>query len=313
MLDIHKLNIFLVAAETLNFTHAATQLNMTQPSISQHIQALESQLKTPLFYRTGRHLELTDAGNTLIPLAREAVRLSIQIDETIKSLDGDVHGQLFVGCSTTPGKYILPNLLARFHRIHPQVAVTCKVVSEKESMRLLKDGSVHISLSSKQDLFNPDTESHTISRDRILLIAPNDHMWAKMAEISINDLFNADFILREEDSGTYQAIDEALRSRNYSILQLRNILTLGSSEAIALAIREGLGVGFISEAVVKILGDEKISTIKIDGLEISRNIYISRLCSKNQTLALSEFWNFLISNGQIKFDITENEIVQSNG
>ena len=122
MLDVHQLNVFLAAAEALNFTQAAQRLHMTQPSVSQHIQALERHFDLPLFIRSGRSLELTDAGLALAPLARDAVSLSIRIDETMESLKGDIYGHLIVGCTTTPGKYILPQVLAQFHRKFPQVA-----------------------------------------------------------------------------------------------------------------------------------------------------------------------------------------------
>ncbi len=62
MLDTHQLNVFLVAADTLNFTQAARLLHMSQPSVSQHIQSLEHTLGQELFVRAGRHIELTDAG-----------------------------------------------------------------------------------------------------------------------------------------------------------------------------------------------------------------------------------------------------------
>ena len=80
MLDAHQLNVFLTAAETLNFTRAARELNMTQPSVSQHVQELERHFGTALFDRSGRKVSLTDAGEALLPLAREIVTLSIRID-----------------------------------------------------------------------------------------------------------------------------------------------------------------------------------------------------------------------------------------
>ncbi len=86
VLDVHQLNVFLASAETLNFTRAAKQLHMTQPSVSQHIQGLERHFDLPLFIRSGRNLELTDAGLALLPFAREAVSLSVRIDETMESL-----------------------------------------------------------------------------------------------------------------------------------------------------------------------------------------------------------------------------------
>ncbi len=108
MLDTHQLHVFLVAAETLSFTKTARRLHMSQPSVSQHIQTLERHFDKELFTRAGRSIMLTDAGQALLPMAREIVNQSVSIEETMRSLDGEVHGHLLVGCSTTPGKYILP-------------------------------------------------------------------------------------------------------------------------------------------------------------------------------------------------------------
>ena len=115
MLDAHQLNIFLAAAETLSFTQAAQVLHMSQPSVSQHIKSLEQHFDAALFERAGRQLRLSDVGEALVPLARDMVNQSIHIEEAIASLSGEVFGHLKVGCSTTPGKYVLPQLLARFH------------------------------------------------------------------------------------------------------------------------------------------------------------------------------------------------------
>ena len=86
MLDAHQLNVFLIAAETLNFTQAAVRLHMSQPSVSQHIFSLEQHFEQPLFIRSGRNVQLTDAGVALVPLARELVARSVHIEEMMKSL-----------------------------------------------------------------------------------------------------------------------------------------------------------------------------------------------------------------------------------
>lgn len=124
MLDIHQLYIFLAAAQTVNFTRTAQRLQMTQPCVSQHIQALEKQIDQQLFYRSGRNIELTEAGLTLVPLAREAVALSTRIEETIASQKGEINGHLLVGCEQHQANTSSP-LLAQFHGAHPQVRITC--------------------------------------------------------------------------------------------------------------------------------------------------------------------------------------------
>ena len=99
MLDAHQLNIFLVAAETLNFTLAAERLHMSQPSVSQHIKSLEKHFDEALFIRQGRSLILSDAGRILIPLARLFVTQSTRINETMSSLKGHIKGRIRIGCN----------------------------------------------------------------------------------------------------------------------------------------------------------------------------------------------------------------------
>ena len=243
MLDSHQLNVFMIAAETLNFTQAAQQLHMSQPSVSQHIQSLEKHFKTKLFTRSGRNLQLTDAGLSLVPLAREMVRQSIRIDETMASLQGEVYGHLKVGCSTTPGKYILPPLLARFHNKYPQVKVTCHVTPQTQAIKLLCDGDIHFALTSHPLESCRETEFREFLCEEVVLIVPLNHPWAERDEIEPEELYEADFISREEDSGSFIVVRDALYEIGISVNQLKIFLILGNSEAIALSVQEGLGVG----------------------------------------------------------------------
>ena len=291
MLDAHQLNIFLAAAETLSFTQAAQLLHMSQPSVSQHIKSLEQHFDTPLFERTGRRLQLSDAGEALLPLAREMVNQSVRIEEEMASLDGEVFGHLKVGCSTTPGKYVLPQLLARFHNQYPMVKVTCEVAPQAKSIDNLCEGQVHFALSSHSHRQScTDAEFRLFMKDPVMLIAPQDHPWAKREDITPEELHKANFILREEESGTFATVREALDSVNISIHDLNTLLTLGNSEAISLAVQEGLGVGFVSNIVVAGMRQPDIAVIPIRGVSICRDIYIGRYVGRPATVAQAAFW-----------------------
>ena len=293
MLDIHQLNVFLVAAESLNFTQAGQRLHMTQPSVSQHIQALEAYFDKHLFYRNGRSLELTEAGMILLPLAHQAVELSQRIDETMESLNGEVYGHLMVGCSTTPGKYILPQLLAQLHRNYPRVRVTCQVSPQADALRALLEGDVHLALYSMNKETYADIEAFPFMCDPIILIAPLDHPWAQRGEIEPQELLEADMIMREPTSGTYEALREALARFNITMTDLHILITLGNAEAIALAVQEGIGVGFLSKMVVDRLCANKVATVRVRGLDICREIYIGRNTRRPATTAQAAFWGFI--------------------
>ncbi|HSK66424.1 MAG TPA: LysR family transcriptional regulator [Anaerolineales bacterium] len=314
MLDTHRLRVFLVAADTLNFSQAAHRLHMTQPSVSQNIQALEQQCGTPLFVRSGRRLALTEAGTILVPMAEKMISMSVHTLEVMNNLKGEVHGQLIVGCSTTPGKYLLPKLLAKFISQFPQVQATCNVHSRKQALTMLSQGHVHLALASTHE-FDKDCEFFRLYEDRIVLIAPLDHPWSERESIEPDELLGQRAILREPFSGTYTTLQQGLEKVGLHIEELSSALTLGNAEAIALAVQEGLGIGFVSEIVVSRLvqGGVKIIPIHELGGHLRHDIYLGRNMLRPATIAQTAFWEFVTNPfhripEQIRREIFENEL-----
>jgi DNA-binding transcriptional LysR family regulator len=292
-LNVHQLNVFLAASETLNFTRAAEHLEITQPSVSQHIQSLEEHFGLPLFLRAGRNIELTEAGLTLIPLAREMVYLAIHIEETMASLKGDVYGHLIVGCSTSAGRYLLPKLLASFHTEYPQVRATCRVTSQARALKMLQEGKVHLALASNPP-FIADIEFRKVSDEAIVLIAPLDHPWGQCGAIELSDLVHGNFILPEEGSEIHSAVREALTNHQFSIYKLDTLVFLGSLEAIALAVQEGLGVGFLPELIVDRLVKDNVKKVSIKKFSLKRGIFVARNQVRPNTAAQDAFWELIV-------------------
>lgn len=293
MLDTHQLHVFLVAAETLNFSEAARRLHMSQPSVSQHIQTLETRFNKDLFSRHGRSVTLTDAGRALLPLAREIVNQSNLIEETMSSLDGEIYGHLLVGCSTTPGKYILPNLLARFHRQYPRVKVSCHVAPQEKALDMLCNSEIHFTMASAPYVLCRDVEFWKYTTDPVVLIAPADHPWARRGTIEPEDLFDGVYIMRESGSGTMATVQEGLTGLNIPLDDLETLLVLGNPEAIALAVQEGLGVGFVSSVIVDKLVQEGVAVINVRGLQLERDIHIGRYTQRPLLGAQAAFWEFV--------------------
>jgi DNA-binding transcriptional LysR family regulator len=276
MLDPDQLRIFLVAAETLNFSRAAERLHMSQPSVTQHIQLLEAHFNAPLFVRSGRRLTLSDTGLALIPLARQMVSLSLRTDAVMDSLSNQIHGQLTIACTTTPGKYHLPVLLAGFMKKYPLVQARCDVHSRARALELLEEGKVHIAVSSSLEEFDRNIEFRKFLSDPVVLIVPLQHPWAEKGEIAPEELLAAQFIFREEMSGTYRVVRTGLTGVGVNIKDLQTILTVGNSEAIGIAVQRGVGAGFVSQTVVENMVEGKVVKIKVRGLDLKQDIYLCR-------------------------------------
>lgn len=294
-MSTHQLNVFLVAAQTLNFTQAAQKLLMSQPSVSQHIQALERHFGEALFIRSGRSLELTDAGQVLIPLAKEAVSVSERIEETMASLQGDIYGHLLVSCATTPGKYILPAMLAAFHEQYPRVKVTCRAATQGDALQMLESSAAHFAITSVGVGTCPDFAYHHLLSDQVCLVVPRDHPWADKGAIQPEMLRGAQFIMSEEHTAAFAAIQDALGKVDISLSDLDIVLTLGNAEAIALAVQQGLGAGFISETVSKRLCGGTVAKVDIAGVSIRSEIYLAHSLRRPQTQAQIAFWEFIQS------------------
>lgn len=293
MLDTHQLRVFLAAAETLNFSQAAKRLHMSQPSVTQHIHNLETHFGMQLFVRAGRKLSLTEAGVTLLPMARDLVLSAIRADEMMDTLKQEVHGNLWIACTTTPGKYILPSLMAEFLKRHPKVEATISVTNRDDAMSYLNEGKAHIMVTS---IFNyhPDIELHKFLTEPLVLIVPNNHPWTKRESISLDELRKANVILREPSAGAYIVLRDGLAEKGFDIGDLRRVLTLGNSEAIAFAVQEGVGVGFVSMLVAQKIVKNQVSVVKIEDLELSQDIYIGQHRRLPSTSAQVAFWKMAI-------------------
>jgi DNA-binding transcriptional LysR family regulator len=298
VLDAHQLNVFLTAAETLNFTEAARLLNMTQPSVSQHIQTLEQHFQSPLFNRAGRQLTLTDAGLTLLPLARQMVRLSVRIDETMASLQGAVYGNLRIACSTTSGKYILPALLSTFLQRHPRVQTGCQVYSQKQAIEELREGHVHLALACLQDCEQRDLDARLFYTDPVVLLAPEGHWLARQTSIEPHDLLDARMIMREDGSATNGLVRRGLLGAGIDPDDLDVVLTLGNSEAIALAVQEGLGAGFVSQFIADRLVRERVQVVPVRGLALYQDVHLIQSRRHPPTKAQTAFWQFFADPGR---------------
>ncbi len=295
MIEVHELQIFLAAAEEENFSAAARRLHLSQPAISFQIQALEQQLKTQLFQRTGRRIALTEAGRELLPMAREMVNLSSRIEETMCAQQGIVKGQVRIGCSTSPGKYILPLLIGAFRRTCPDVAFTVEVMSREAVEDKLLAKQIHIGVLGLCPK-SKELECWPFFTDRMVLIVAADHPWAAGTSITPAELGAANWVLREGGAATRQLILAHLSEFGYAEGDLRVAMELGSVEAVEAAVEAGHGVSIVSRVAVQHgLELGRIKTVNVQGLAVERPILLARNRLRTCTCAQLRFREFVES------------------
>ncbi len=295
MVEIHELEIFLAAAEGENFSAAARKLHLSQPAISFQIQALEQRLKVQLFQRVGRRILLTDAGRDLMPLAREMINMSARIEETMCAQQGLVKGHVQIGCSTGPGKYVLPHLIGAFRKQYPDVQFSVDVVERQAVEEKLLQKEIHIGVLGLASKLK-ELECFHFFNDELVLIVPPDHPWAARGPIEPRELTEAEWILREGGAATRQLVLAHLAECNVMESDLRVAMELGSVEAIEAAVEGGHGVSIVSRvAAQRGLELGKIAIVAIQGVQVEREIFLARNRMRTCTCAQLKFRGFVES------------------
>jgi len=292
MLNIYQLSIFLAVAETGSFSMAAERLNLTQPAVSLQIKTLERQLGLTLFDRQAPKLSLSEAGEALLPLARALVRMAEQVEQEMCSFRGIVTGRLIIACSTAPGEYLLPRLIARYREKYPAVRVILEMTDSATVIRRLRDEQVDIGCVGwfpKEKWL----EGRKFIEDELVLVVPRSHPWASRTTVNPEELKNVPFILREEGSGTRRAVVEGLTPLGITLDELNVVLEVGSTPGAAQAVAAGLGVSIISRLAVLPFRDQ-LQIVPLDAPPFKRDIYLARNLSRPHACAHSRFCEFIL-------------------
>ena len=292
MLDIDKLNVFIHVTNNLSFTDAAKQLHISQPTVSKNIRDLEQEMGVQLFDRSGVRPRLTSAGKTLLPLARKIIRQSIEVQELMSSMDEEFVGELRIACSTTVGKYILPQLAAHLSNLHPEIHITILRCTPEHAVLNLLDGDADLGVISYETC-GADLDCQEFFEDSIALMVPAAHPWASRPSIDPEELLNEPIIIREPTSGTRRVMMEQLAKFDITLDDLTVFLELGNAEAIVATVNAGYGVSFISTMAASCLlkyGD--VIQVPVAGLELRRKIYMVRKSLDTPNRAQDAFWSF---------------------
>ncbi len=239
MLD-HKVETFLTLCQTMNYTRAAEQLHITQPAVSQHIRALETEYGARFFHYEGKQLSLTEAGALFLRTASAARHDDLHLRELLRTAAG--RRTLHFGATLTIGEYLMPGPLARLLRTDPDLRLRMIVNNTDALLGLLDQGEIDFAVIEG---FYPRQEYDGLvyTREEMLPVCAPDHPLAK-GEHELRELLGEHLLVREEGSGTREMLQRALQERGLSLADFPRLAELGSLNAIKALVRENCGITF---------------------------------------------------------------------
>jgi DNA-binding transcriptional LysR family regulator len=248
-MTLDQLRIFVEVAERQHLTQAAGVLALTPSAVSAAIKTLEERYGTPLFNRVGRGLELSEAGRLFLDEARRTLASARAAELTLAELGGLKRGTLRIHASQTIASYWLPPLLVRFRQAYPGIALQVAVGNTQAVAQAVAQGGADLGFV-EGTVDAPMLHVETVANDRMVAVVAPGHPWADGRALAAADLRGAQWVLREEGSGTRSALAAALHVHGIAIDTLDIALALPSNEGVRAAVMAGPYATALSELVV---------------------------------------------------------------
>ncbi|MFA5323634.1 MAG: selenium metabolism-associated LysR family transcriptional regulator [Smithella sp.] len=274
-MTIQQMEAIIALVEEGSFSRAAKKMLLTQPALTKNIKNAEDCLGARLANRSSAGISLTPEGKILYNYARRMVRLRDEAKEKVLALRKESGGNIYLSASTIPATYILPRALSDFNKANADIHIYIKTADSEEAMNMVLDNEVEMGVIGKHPL-NKKLKADALWKDRLVLVVSRNHAWCKKKTITLAELLNEPFVIREKGSATRELFESCLRKSKATSHIPSNVCgELGSSEAVKEAVIAGWGISVISShAVSRELSQGLLCEIPIQGLTMERNFYL---------------------------------------
>ena len=285
-MEIRQLETFVSVAKNLNFSRAAEEINLSQPTISTHISALENYLGLQLLIRNTKEVSLTKVGKDFLGFAQKILAVRDQALHEIKGEDFNIRGNVDILASTIPAQYLLPEIIASFNLrwpnmiFHVEQADSRQVEREMSSFRY-DFGMIGTVPDSSRFIHYP------VCDDELVLILPND---TPQSPQSIREDFagfirQVPFIMRESGSGTRAETENIFSKTGVDLHEMRIVAYFSDANSILLAVSGGMGCALISRvAAAMYVNAGLLKQVEMESPIFHRQIYL--LHNKESQLSL---------------------------
>ncbi|EWG99201.1 LysR family transcriptional regulator [Halomonas sp. BC04] len=242
---LRQLEVFVAVAQHESVSHAARLLSLSQSAASTALSELERQFDCQLLDRIGKRLKLNALGFQLLPKAVALLDRAEEIEELLRGQRGV--GSLDVGATLTIGNYLATLLISDFMQRHPDSRVRLQVRNTSAIIERIVHHELDLGLI-EGDCQHEDVVMQPWVEDELAVFCSPRHPLANVGEVDMDKLLRADWIMREQGSGTRLTLEHATRHRRG---RFNTLLELEHTEGIKRAVESGLGIGCVSKLALR--------------------------------------------------------------
>lgn len=283
-ISLKQLNVFTAIAQEKTMTKAAERLFITKPAVSLSLSELEKNLGYKVFDRVNNRLVLNSEGRQLLPLADELLERAEAIEHQFTT-DSQLTGSLNIGASDTIGNHIAPVLLSRFQQKYPCdihqlfISNTAQIINRLLAFQLdigLIEGKAH----------HPKLHTIEWQQDNMYLVCAPSHPLATKSKVTLHDLEQSTWLLREEGSGSREYFLNHIAA---NLNDWHESLQLHTTEAIINCCSENMGLACLSQlAAQHAINDGRLVKLPYEKTLI-RQYWLLLHKEKYQTPLLKQF------------------------
>ena len=292
-MELRQLRYFVKTAETRNFSHAASCLNIAQSSLSQQIKHLEDELGTQLFIRDSHSLQLTEAGEVILPFALRTIQDAEACVDRINDLRKLLTGTLNIGV-THSFSPILTESVISFIKMYPKIKVNIVYKQMNELMELLSNRELDFVLAFKPIQTFPNVESHILFQNTLSAIVGKNHPLASKEKVSISELEKYDLALPSKGMQARNAFNNIVS--DCDVFKIR--IELNDVNTLLKLVRQTSLVTVLAEDSIFDFSDVKAVPIDVHDNQMSGCVHILKETYRKQSM--QEFIRILTESIAVK-------------
>lgn len=279
MITTH-LRAFHAVATNRGFSSAARAENISQPTLSAQVKALEERYGVELFHRVGRQVQLSLAGQELFQLTTKLHQQHQEIDDLLNSLKGLHKGTLRIAAV---GPFHATDLIAAFKSRYPGVNVSVQLGNSQRSYERLLAYEADIGLIAEVNT-DPQVATERYSEHEVVVFVHENHPFFSRESISLHELGGQRVIRREQGSTTRMAVERALAAKG---VEIDSILDIGSREGVWKAVEQGLGIGFVAD--FEFIPHPRLRTVRVADARIRTKYFLAYMAERKDARLIRAF------------------------
>lgn len=281
-MEMHQIRYFLAVCETLNFTRAAESCNVTQPALTRAVQKLEEEMGGLLLRRERSRTRLTEFGRAVRPHLEEVLRNTEAAGSTARSFLTLQTGALRLGVMCTVGPLRCIDVMTRFNRTHPRIAVNLREGIPQHLAEMLAAGELDLAIVAAPEGFDERFQLKPLYRERFVVAFPPGHRFKDQKTVRTADCHGESYLMRLNcEYATYW--DEFLVAQD---IALKDVYRSEREDWIQSMVMAGLGICFMPEFSPLLPG---ISTRPLVEPEVYREVALLSLPGRRFSPAVAAF------------------------